>query len=61
MPNIVNKYLESIRAMFFLGTDSTDRRIHWEGVTASKQKGGLEIGTLEAFNKALHCKENGVF
>lgn len=47
--------------MFFLGTDSTDRRIHWEGVTASKQKGGLEIGTLEAFNKALHCKENGVF
>ncbi|GJU15763.1 RNA-directed DNA polymerase, eukaryota, reverse transcriptase zinc-binding domain protein [Tanacetum coccineum] len=42
-----------------LGEDNNDKKMHWvkwNSVLSSKENGGLDIGSLEAFNKALLYK-----
>ncbi|GJS60504.1 hypothetical protein Tco_0655288 [Tanacetum coccineum] len=49
----VNKQLESIRARFFGGIDDNAKKIHsvkWDLILNSKEKGGLDVGSLWAFN-----------
>nr|GFB16581.1 RNA-directed DNA polymerase, eukaryota, reverse transcriptase zinc-binding domain protein [Tanacetum cinerariifolium] len=55
-PEYVLKELESIRASFFWGGNRDKRKmawIKWEYILASFHKGGLETGSLKAFNLAL--------
>ncbi|GJX88119.1 reverse transcriptase domain-containing protein [Tanacetum coccineum] len=56
MPKLINKRLESLRANFFRGCTDGIKKIPWiawNSVLASKVKGGLGIGSLEALNLAL--------
>ncbi|GKF11242.1 hypothetical protein Tco_0049168 [Tanacetum coccineum] len=56
MPKLINKRLESLRANFFWGCTDGIKKIPWiawNSVLASKVKGGLGIGSLEALNLAL--------
>ena len=51
--------LESIRAKFFWGADAQERKISWVKwnlILNCKEKGGLGVGSLAAFNKALIYK-----
>ncbi|XP_071740781.1 uncharacterized protein [Rutidosis leptorrhynchoides] len=51
--------LESHRAKFFWGQSVGNKKIHWvkwEQVLASFDKGGLDIGSLRAFNCSFLCK-----
>ncbi|GJV79741.1 RNA-directed DNA polymerase, eukaryota [Tanacetum coccineum] len=55
---VLNK-LESLRRNFFNGVDSNERKFSmcgWKKVLASKNKGGLGISSLFAFNRALLFK-----
>ncbi|XP_071695019.1 uncharacterized protein [Rutidosis leptorrhynchoides] len=55
---IVNN-LESIRLRFFWGGSSESSKmawVRWEQILASLEKGGLNIGSLKAFNMALLMK-----
>ncbi|GJS64726.1 RNA-directed DNA polymerase, eukaryota, reverse transcriptase zinc-binding domain protein [Tanacetum coccineum] len=59
MPSLVDKKLESIRAKFFWGSTDSSHKVHWirwKDVLASKDKGGLGIGSLYALNQALILK-----
>ncbi|GJV14196.1 RNA-directed DNA polymerase, eukaryota, reverse transcriptase zinc-binding domain protein [Tanacetum coccineum] len=56
MPLSVNKKLESIRSNFFWGSDGNFKKIPWISwnlALASKEKGGLGIGSLYSLNHAL--------
>lgn len=58
-PDIVLKMLESLRGRFFWVVDVSERKIHWiawNHVFASNIDGGLGIGSLNAYNKALLFK-----
>ncbi|GKD22429.1 RNA-directed DNA polymerase, eukaryota, reverse transcriptase zinc-binding domain protein [Tanacetum coccineum] len=55
---VLNK-LESLRRNFFNGVDSNERKFSmcgWKKVLASKNKGGLGVSSLFAFNRALLFK-----
>ncbi|XP_052625816.1 uncharacterized protein LOC128132862 [Lactuca sativa] len=55
-PISVLKVLESLRARFFWGADIDERRMHWvrwDRVLTSRDDGGLGIGSLFSFNRAL--------
>ncbi|GJR92121.1 putative RNA-directed DNA polymerase, eukaryota, reverse transcriptase zinc-binding domain protein [Tanacetum coccineum] len=55
-PESVIKNLESLRASFFWGGSSKNKKmawIKWDNILASHDKGGLGIGSLKAFNLAL--------
>nr|GEU30517.1 RNA-directed DNA polymerase, eukaryota, reverse transcriptase zinc-binding domain protein [Tanacetum cinerariifolium] len=56
MPANVNNKLESLRSNFFWGSDVNGKKILWISwilVLASKEKGGLGIGSLYSLNHAL--------
>ncbi|PWA83353.1 reverse transcriptase domain, Reverse transcriptase zinc-binding domain protein [Artemisia annua] len=56
MPNLVNKKLESIRSKFFWGSVENSNKIpwiSWNVALASKDRGGLGIGSLYSLNQAL--------
>ncbi|GKC55456.1 RNA-directed DNA polymerase, eukaryota, reverse transcriptase zinc-binding domain protein [Tanacetum coccineum] len=56
MPVTVNNKLESIRSNFFWGSNDNTKKISWISwklVLASKEKGGLGIGSLYSLNHAL--------
>ncbi|GKB00279.1 RNA-directed DNA polymerase, eukaryota [Tanacetum coccineum] len=58
-PIAVIKELEVIRNKFFLGADADANKmtwIKWNKVMASKKDGGLGIGSLYGFNRALLFK-----
>nr|GEZ52070.1 RNA-directed DNA polymerase, eukaryota [Tanacetum cinerariifolium] len=55
----VLKQLEGLRNSFFLGADLDERKmtwVRWKKVLAQKQYGGLGVGSLFAFNRALLFK-----
>ncbi|GJY51080.1 RNA-directed DNA polymerase, eukaryota [Tanacetum coccineum] len=59
VPATVLKLLESLRARFFWGADLGERKLHWiawNRVLSSRDSGGLVVGSLAAFNKALLFK-----
>ncbi|GJW55485.1 RNA-directed DNA polymerase, eukaryota, reverse transcriptase zinc-binding domain protein [Tanacetum coccineum] len=59
MPKQINKRLESLRENFFWGCTDEIKKIpwiFWNSVLASKLKGGLGIGSLEALNFSLFKK-----
>ncbi|PWA63235.1 ribonuclease H protein [Artemisia annua] len=59
LPAQVNKQLESIRARFFWGIDDNEKKIQWvkwEAILNAKEKGGLGVGSLWAFNQTLIFK-----
>ncbi|GKA61498.1 hypothetical protein Tco_0760905 [Tanacetum coccineum] len=56
---LVIKSLESLRAIFFWGGYENNKKIawvKWSNIVASFDKGGLGVGSLKAFNKALLLK-----
>ncbi|XP_071727705.1 uncharacterized protein [Rutidosis leptorrhynchoides] len=58
-PETIIKEVESIRASFFWGSTSDNRKMHWikwDQVLTSKENGGLSIGSLCSFNHALLLK-----
>ncbi|KAJ9549144.1 hypothetical protein OSB04_021687 [Centaurea solstitialis] len=58
-PNVVLDKLESIRRSFFYGGNEINKKItwiSWKETLASKDQGGLEIGSLKATNIALLSK-----
>ncbi|XP_071726903.1 uncharacterized protein [Rutidosis leptorrhynchoides] len=58
-PETFLKRLESIRARFFWGGSNSVKKmawIKWDKVIASFDKGGLNVGSLKAFNLALIYK-----
>lgn len=59
VPLSVLHSLESLKARFFWGAYLGKRRTHkvsWDRVLASKKEGGLGVGSLFAYNKALIFK-----
>nr|GEW10881.1 RNA-directed DNA polymerase, eukaryota [Tanacetum cinerariifolium] len=59
VPVTVLKMLESLRARFFWGADLGERKLHWiawNRVVSARDSGGLGVGSLVAFNKALLFK-----
>nr|GEV83096.1 putative RNA-directed DNA polymerase, eukaryota, reverse transcriptase zinc-binding domain protein [Tanacetum cinerariifolium] len=55
-PESVLKSLESLRASFFWGGSGDQKKmawIKWDNILASYEKGGLNIGSLKAFNLAF--------
>lgn len=55
-PESVLKSLESLRASFFRGGSRDHKKMAWikrDNILASYDKGGLNIGSLKAFNLAL--------
>nr|GFA90871.1 reverse transcriptase domain, reverse transcriptase zinc-binding domain protein [Tanacetum cinerariifolium] len=59
VPVTVLKMLESLRARFFWGADLGERKLHWiawNRVLSARDSGGLGVGSLDAFNKALLFK-----
>lgn len=59
MPGVVNNFLKRLRTRFFWDEEDNERKLHWvkwNVVLASSKKGGLDIGSLEAFNMALLFK-----
>nr|GFA60181.1 RNA-directed DNA polymerase, eukaryota, reverse transcriptase zinc-binding domain protein [Tanacetum cinerariifolium] len=58
-PEMVIKSLESLRANFFWGSHESSKKlswVKWSNTLASFDKGGLGVGSLSAFNKALLLK-----
>ena len=58
IPTTVLKSLEALRTLFF-GADIGERKINWVSwsrVLASKENGGLGVGSLFSFNKAMLFK-----
>jgi len=58
-PITIINTLESIRNNFFLGADVDERKltwVKWKKTLASKKDGGLGIGSLYGFNRALLYK-----
>ncbi|GJX74023.1 RNA-directed DNA polymerase, eukaryota, reverse transcriptase zinc-binding domain protein [Tanacetum coccineum] len=58
-PETVVKSLESLRAAFFWGSHENSKKlvwVKWSNILASLDKGGLGVGSLNAFNKALLLK-----
>lgn len=56
VPLTVIRDLERLRSTFFWGADLNDRRMHWvrwDKLLTPKEFGGLGIGSLFAFNRAL--------
>ncbi|GJU77776.1 putative RNA-directed DNA polymerase, eukaryota, reverse transcriptase zinc-binding domain protein [Tanacetum coccineum] len=56
---LVIKSLESLHAIFFWGGHENNKKIawvKWSNILASFDKGGLGVGSLKAFNKALLLK-----
>ncbi|GJT59199.1 hypothetical protein Tco_1002732 [Tanacetum coccineum] len=56
---VTSKLLESLRARFFWGADLGERKLHWiawNRCFSSRDSGGLGVGSLAAFNKALLFK-----
>lgn len=56
--SIINT-LESLRNKFFLGADLNEKKmtwVKWKQVMASKKDGGLGVGSLYGFNRALLYK-----
>nr|GEU96836.1 RNA-directed DNA polymerase, eukaryota, reverse transcriptase zinc-binding domain protein [Tanacetum cinerariifolium] len=63
-PETVINTLEKYRARFFWGGASEKRKmawVRWDQALASHEKGGLNIGSLKAFNLALLQKWNWRF
>ena len=59
VPVTVLKNLESLRARFFWGADQGEKRMHWmrwDRVLTSQEEGGLGIGSLFSFNRAMLFK-----
>nr|XP_043611839.1 uncharacterized mitochondrial protein AtMg00310-like [Erigeron canadensis] len=59
MPKTVRNKLEALRSSFFWGGSTNKRKIHWvkwDSFLASKESGGIGIGSLEAMNFALLYK-----
>nr|GEW43716.1 reverse transcriptase domain, reverse transcriptase zinc-binding domain protein [Tanacetum cinerariifolium] len=69
MPATVNTKLESLRSKFFWGSDHNTKKIpwiSWKQVIASKDKGGLGIGTIHGENGDTssfynHVRDQGVW
>ncbi|KAL4573100.1 hypothetical protein LXL04_019893 [Taraxacum kok-saghyz] len=64
MPVTLAKKLEAIRSRFFWGGSESKRKIawvNWEAVLASKDIGGLNVGSLVSFNLALVMKWKWLF
>ncbi|GJU95115.1 RNA-directed DNA polymerase, eukaryota, reverse transcriptase zinc-binding domain protein [Tanacetum coccineum] len=60
----VLQMLESLRARFFWGADLGERKLHWivwNRVLTARDSGGLGLGSLAAFNKALLFKWIWIF
>nr|GEX36818.1 RNA-directed DNA polymerase, eukaryota, reverse transcriptase zinc-binding domain protein [Tanacetum cinerariifolium] len=58
-PEMVIKSLESLRVNFFWGIHESFKKlssVKWSNTLASFDKGGLGVGSLSAFNKALLLK-----
>nr|GEV97104.1 helitron helicase-like domain-containing protein [Tanacetum cinerariifolium] len=58
-PEMVIKSLESLRANFFWGSHESSKKlswVKWSNTLASFDTGGLDVGSLNAFNKALLLK-----
>nr|GEX48317.1 RNA-directed DNA polymerase, eukaryota, reverse transcriptase zinc-binding domain protein [Tanacetum cinerariifolium] len=58
-PEMVIKSFESLRANFFWGSHESSKKlswVKWSNTLASFDKGGLGVGSLNAFNKALLLK-----
>lgn len=56
VPMSVLTSLEALRAKFFWGADVDERRMHrvrWDRVLASREEGGLGVGSLFSFNRAM--------
>ena len=56
VPLTVIKELERLRSVFFWGADLGNRSMHWvrwDKVFAPKDVGGLVVGSLFSFNRAL--------
>ena len=59
MPVAVEKKLEALRNNFFIGGDLEERKmtwVAWRRCMASKEYGGLSIGSIFALNRALLFK-----
>ncbi|KAK9077004.1 hypothetical protein SSX86_005339 [Deinandra increscens subsp. villosa] len=59
LPKKVNNLLESIRSNFFWGFEEGDKKtpwVSWKKTMASKENGGIGIGSLLAMNRALIYK-----
>ncbi|KAL4584913.1 hypothetical protein LXL04_009524 [Taraxacum kok-saghyz] len=59
VPLTVLKTLETLRARFFWGADVGERKLHWvrwDRVLSSIQDGGLGVGSLFSFNRAMLFK-----
>lgn len=59
IPVAVEKILESLRSNFFIGADMEERKmvwVAWRKCMASKESGGLGIGSIFALNRALLFK-----
>ncbi|KAL4590001.1 hypothetical protein LXL04_002918 [Taraxacum kok-saghyz] len=59
VPMGVLKTLEQVRSRFFRGVDRAGKKmawISWDKVCASKQKGGMGVGSFYALNRALLFK-----
>nr|GEU34701.1 reverse transcriptase domain, reverse transcriptase zinc-binding domain protein [Tanacetum cinerariifolium] len=59
VPEMVIRSLESVRATFFWGGHENSKKlswVKWSNTLASFDKGGLGVGSLNAFNKALSLK-----
>nr|GEY74928.1 BTB/POZ fold [Tanacetum cinerariifolium] len=58
-PEMVIKSLESLRANFFWGSHESSKKlswVKWSNTLDSFDKGGLGVGSISAFNKALLLK-----
>ncbi|XP_071734239.1 uncharacterized protein [Rutidosis leptorrhynchoides] len=58
-PESILKHLESIRSQFFWGSSSNNKKMAWAKwilILASFEKGGLNVGSLKAFNLAMLYK-----
>ncbi|XP_071730227.1 uncharacterized protein [Rutidosis leptorrhynchoides] len=58
-PKNVLKILEGLRRSFFWGSDDETKKmswIKWDSILSSLDKGGMGVGSLEAFNLALMFK-----
>ena len=59
VPEMVIRSLESLSAIFFWGGHENTKKlawVKWSNILASLDKGGLAVGSLKAFNKALLLK-----
>lgn len=55
MPVIIKKTIEEFKFQVILGEEEGERKLDWiiwDSVLANSDKGGLDIGSLDSFNKA---------